>query len=116
MGGNFGFTAYHTSIRINGKEYYFDLQGIKVNSTLASHEHTEQAPRRNTQVIPMGKSSLTGHQLTTQIGHFFERQTYDLVQKNCNSFSDAGLFFLLGKRMPSGYRTLDRLGSTMSGV
>ena len=92
--------SYHSSLQINGTEYCFDMGGIETSKSLRSHDARDGAPRMNTQVIPMGKSNRTGYMLTQDIGHLFERNTYDLVKKNCNSFADAGLYYLLGKRMP----------------
>jgi hypothetical protein len=41
---------------------------------------------------------------------FFKRSSYDLLRKNCNSFSDCALFCLLGVRLDSTYLGLDKLG------
>eukprot|EP00913_Durusdinium_trenchii_P035478 g33202.t1 len=41
----------------------------------------------------------------------FQPGTYDMLRKNCNSFSDCALFCLLGKRLDDKYRTLERVGA-----
>merc|ERR1719510_412125 len=37
--------------------------------------------------------------------------TYDLLRKNCNSFSDCALFVLLGRRLDEKYRSLEKIGA-----
>jgi len=34
--------------------------------------------------------------------------TYDVFYKNCNTFSDAALYFLTGTRMPACYNRIER--------
>ena len=43
----------------------------------------------------------------------FQSGTYDLLRKNCNSFSDCALWFLLKERLPSTYNSMEKLGNTM---
>merc|ERR1719210_2582401 len=37
--------------------------------------------------------------------------TYDLLRKNCNSFSDCALAYLLGMRLDDKYRAPEKLGA-----
>eukprot|EP00419_Tripos_fusus_P006464 CAMPEP_0172689416 /NCGR_PEP_ID=MMETSP1074-20121228/23127_1 /TAXON_ID=2916 /ORGANISM="Ceratium fusus, Strain PA161109" /LENGTH=106 /DNA_ID=CAMNT_0013509215 /DNA_START=404 /DNA_END=721 /DNA_ORIENTATION=- len=41
---------------------------------------------------------------------FFEPGSYDILRKNCNSFTDCALFLLLGERLQEEFREVDRLG------
>merc|ERR1719228_323659 len=45
MGGQMGFTAYHSSLQINGTEYFFDMGGVVTSKSLRSHDAREGAPR-----------------------------------------------------------------------
>eukprot|EP00494_Astrolonche_serrata_P020770 UN21001 len=54
MFGMPGFTAYHSSLLINGSEYCFSDAGITVSGRPISHTHTDSAPRKNTQTILLG--------------------------------------------------------------
>ncbi|CAE7677233.1 spin [Symbiodinium pilosum] len=47
------------------------------------------------QVVYMGLTRISGDDLREQLGRFFKRGSYDLLRKNCNSFTDCALFFLL---------------------
>jgi len=46
----------------------------------------------------------------------FEAGTYDLLRKNCNTFSDCALYFLIQRRLHSRYVKLERLGSMLPAV
>merc|ERR1712187_227734 len=59
----------------------------------------------------MGKNNVLG----TRDG-LLNTGTYDLLQKNCNSFSDCALFFLLGKRLDTKYRSLEKRGKSFPSV
>mmetsp|Transcript_58360 Transcript_58360/g.103755 ORF Transcript_58360/g.103755 Transcript_58360/m.103755 type:complete len:192 (+) Transcript_58360:91-666(+) len=103
-----GFQAYHTSVAVDDIEYAFSGEGIVVNRNLQSHRHLPDAPQM--QVIYMGLTSLSGEELLKYLKIFFKRGTYDLLRKNCNSFSDCALFFLLDSRLDQNLRGLEQLG------
>lgn len=100
--------AYHTSVMVDNQEYAFSDGGISRARGPASH----QALGTPFETIEIGFSAKTGKQLHAVLKAHFQRGTYDLVRKNCNSFSDAALYFLLQKRLNTKYRTLDRLGAS----
>eukprot|EP00756_Hemistasia_phaeocysticola_P047829 Hpha_TRINITY_DN2228_c0_g1::TRINITY_DN2228_c0_g1_i1::g.25482::m.25482 len=108
IGGIPGATAYHTSVVVDGEEYFFDGSGINTTSNLASHQGAEPT------IIDMGKSRRSGSDLKSALSKHFGPGTYDLLLKNCNSFSDAALMFLLGRRIDPSYRQLERVGAANS--
>ncbi|CAD7951630.1 unnamed protein product [Amoebophrya sp. A25] len=137
-----GATAYHTSVVINGVEYFF---GISSSSDFASHRaigaqkdgvdlansnqsmmesggggasSSSGAPGSLSQMklIKMGKSNKTGSQVVAALSQYFPAGHYDLLRKNCNSFSDVAIFYCLGKRIDSSFRRMESLGSSWKGI
>eukprot|EP00931_Biecheleriopsis_adriatica_P120447 TRINITY_DN95575_c0_g1_i1.p1 TRINITY_DN95575_c0_g1~~TRINITY_DN95575_c0_g1_i1.p1 ORF type:complete len:198 (-),score=45.68 TRINITY_DN95575_c0_g1_i1:16-609(-) len=102
-----GFQAYHTSVAVDDVEYAFSFEGIVSGPGLMSHRHLPDAPP---EVVYMGLTALSGDQLLKNLKTFFKRGTYDLLRKNCNSFSDCALFFLLDARLDQSLRGLEQLG------
>jgi hypothetical protein len=97
-------TAYHTSVLVNGEEFFFTDSGIFSDRALNSHQ---QNPSER---VVLGFSDKTGRQLFHALQPFFKSGTYDFLKKNCNSFSDCALYYLLRKRLEWRYSALDRLG------
>merc|ERR1719454_416878 len=58
----------------------------------------------------MGLTSLEGKEMAKALKPFFEAGSYDLLKKNCNSFSDCALFYLLDIRLDQSYRGLEQIG------
>lgn len=101
-------TAYHTSVVVNGEEFFFSDSGIYSDRVLTSHQGK---PSEKKQV---GFSRWTGAQLCQALEKHFMAGTYDLIKKNCNSFSDCALSFLLKERLDRKYTTLERYGQCVS--
>mmetsp|Transcript_1975 Transcript_1975/g.5762 ORF Transcript_1975/g.5762 Transcript_1975/m.5762 type:complete len:216 (+) Transcript_1975:85-732(+) len=105
FGGVSKATAYHSSVMVDGREYSFGMAGICFSSEgPTSHCST---PR----LILMGTSSYSGYDLLVAVSDQFGQGTYDLIRKNCNSWTDVALFFLLRQRLDQQYRALERIGS-----
>jgi len=106
-----GVAAYHTSVILGEKEYYFDSQGIISAPALWSHLLGQsKRPREfKTEVINVGSSAHTGLALAHGLLPFFEKGSYDVLHKNCNVFSDAALYFLTRKRLDGRFSRLERL-------
>eukprot|EP00438_Fugacium_kawagutii_P025117 Skav230790 [mRNA] locus=scaffold312:36416:37816:+ [translate_table: standard] len=78
---------------------------------------------RKTVVTKIGYSNASGRDLVAALQQHFERGTatwsprkgrlqggtYDVFYKNCNTFTDAALYFLTKTRMPGRYNRLERL-------
>mmetsp|Transcript_36658 Transcript_36658/g.84533 ORF Transcript_36658/g.84533 Transcript_36658/m.84533 type:complete len:310 (+) Transcript_36658:42-971(+) len=101
-------SAYHTSVVVNDEEFFFSDSGIFSNMTLTSHQG------KPSEKIAMGYSHWTGHQLLKALQDHFRAGTYDLIKKNCNSFSDCALYFLLRKRLQSKYSAMEAMGQRTS--
>lgn len=97
-------TAYHTSVVVNGEEFFFSDSGIFSDRALNSHQ-TNPSER-----IELGYSQKTGSQLLRALQPYFKSGTYDLVRKNCNSFSDCAVYYLLGQRLERRFCALEKLG------
>eukprot|EP01083_Nonionella_stella_P249786 863331_1 len=107
LGGSGPFTAYHTSVLINGREYFFDMGGVMSTSNLLSHKGKQQF----TQVL-IGYTNKTASGMERTLRQYFAGGTYDLLRKNCNSFSDCALFYLCRERLPSNYNRMEKLGNS----
>ncbi|CAK0820735.1 unnamed protein product [Prorocentrum cordatum] len=113
LGGLPGAQVYHSSVLVEGLEFSFGaMPGLTMASGAASHAAVGGSPR----VFELGFSERTARQLATALGPYFKRGTYDLLRKNCNTFSDCAIFFLLGQRLDSKFRSLDQLGASIPGV
>jgi hypothetical protein len=99
--------AYHTSIIIGEVELFFDRNGIEFALPFASHMH-EPDNHLDIDVQSFGRGKLSLSTLLMQLGPLFEAGTYDSVYKNCNAFTDVGLYFLTHQRLDSKYSRLER--------
>jgi len=102
--------AYHTSIVVEGEEYFFSDQGMCFDDKLISH--AGKAHER----YEAGRTDYSGTEMWWALQAHFRPGTYDLLRKNCNSFSDAALFFLLRERLDKKYAALETLGRTSPDV
>jgi len=117
IGGVPGAQAYHSSVIVNGEEFSFSDGGITAARGTDSHDAMARQANSatqvsiNTQVFEMGMSVYAGSQLKASLERHFLPGTYDLLKKNCNTFSDCALFYLLKKRIDPRYRQLENLGA-----
>lgn len=98
-------TAFHTSVLVNDEEFFFSDSGICSDRALTSHQGSPTEP-----LMDLGYSSRTGYQLLRVLQPHFPEGSYDLVRKNCNSFSDCAVHYLLGRRLDRRFSALERLG------
>eukprot|EP00930_Biecheleria_cincta_P069970 TRINITY_DN5763_c0_g1_i2.p1 TRINITY_DN5763_c0_g1~~TRINITY_DN5763_c0_g1_i2.p1 ORF type:complete len:242 (-),score=29.89 TRINITY_DN5763_c0_g1_i2:123-782(-) len=96
-------TAYHTSVMVDDLEYCFSNNGIVTGRSCQSHEKL----RENTEIVDCGLSSLSGEQLCCALGQFFQKGTYDMLRKNCNSFSSCALCYLLDNKLDPKYQSME---------
>lgn len=99
-------TAYHTSVIVNSEEFFFSDSGIFTDRTLASHQSNLS------ERLELGYSTRTGRSLLRDLDQYFRPGTYDLIHKNCNSFTDCAIYYLLRKRLERKYCTLERFGQS----
>ncbi|CAJ1454318.1 unnamed protein product [Effrenium voratum] len=82
LAGMQGLLGYHSSVLIDGEEYYFTPSGIRCYPKLSSHKRTSDVER-----IHVGESQLGGTILLDVLSKHFQPRTYDLLRKNCNNFT-----------------------------
>merc|ERR1719436_906469 len=122
IGGIPGAQAWHSSVLVNGEEFSFSDGGITAARGTESHDAMAKQAQSstqvqiNTQVFDMGMSQYSGSQLRAALERHFAPGTYDLLKKNCNSFSDCALAFLLRKRIDGKYRQLESIGARNPGL
>lgn len=104
--GILGVQAYHTSVMVDYMEYAFSNEGVTTGPPLTSHK---MLPNK-TDVNYAGLTSISGNHMLAVVEPHFRKGTYDLLRKNCNSFSDCALFYLLGRRLDGKYRTMEQMG------
>lgn len=106
-----GMGGYHTSVIVDDCEYFFDSIGIMSAPPLWSHlaGGARHATEVRTDVRVIGWSSLSGTAMAQALKPFFEKGSYDIFYKNCNTFSDTALYLLTKSRLASEYNRLERL-------
>eukprot|EP00971_Amphidinium_carterae_P102655 2031913-Amphidinium_carterae.1 len=100
--------AFHTSIVVDEKEYSFSNAGITTGKNMPSHNGYAHGPAR---VTYMGLTSTTGEEMHDALRDHFKAGSYDLLRKNCNSFTDCALFYLLDLRLDPSFRGLEQVGA-----
>ena len=63
--------------------------------------------------MDFGGSKKGSQDLLNALSPFFQPNSYDLLRKNCNSFSDCALWVLTGKRLPSQFTTMERMANRL---
>ena len=88
--------VWHTAVCVYGKEYFYG-GGICVG------EPKKTPYGYPVKEIDFGYTNKTQDDLTAYIKSInsqFTINTYDVLRHNCNHFTDAALFFLVGKHLP----------------
>jgi len=102
-------SAYHTSIIIDDKEYSFNQHGISAGIYTQSHQGLRN--KSKTEMLDVGVSYKSGADLCRALAPFFREGSYDLLRKNCNSFSACAVSFLLGGRLQDRFQAMERLAA-----
>lgn len=105
IAGLHGVVGYHTSVLVAGNEFFFSPGGLTAAPGVVSHVEDERPIR-----MPLGTSHRSGAELLAALDRFFAPGSYDLLRKNCNSFTDVALHFLCGERLAWTYQLVERLG------
>ena len=77
------------------------------SSNLLSHQGKQQMQR-----IEIGYTNKSASGMERTLRPYFAGGTYDLLRKNCNSFSDCALWYLCRERLPSSYNRMEKLGNS----
>lgn len=99
--------AYHTSVIVDDMEFSFSGRGIDQLRGTLSHVPFAGKPT----VIDMGYTKTPRREMVRYLQPHFMPGTYDLLRKNCNSFSDCCLTLLLDRRLDEKYRTMEKIGA-----
>mmetsp|Transcript_97901 Transcript_97901/g.272468 ORF Transcript_97901/g.272468 Transcript_97901/m.272468 type:complete len:253 (-) Transcript_97901:268-1026(-) len=100
--------AYHSSVAVNDVEFSFTKHGV-IGTPLFHSHFTSKGP---VQVMDMGLTDASASQMLAVLEPYFVAGTYDILRKNCNSFSDCALYYLLGARLDDKYKAIDQLGTS----
>uniref|UniRef100_A0A7S2QAB6 PPPDE domain-containing protein n=1 Tax=Zooxanthella nutricula TaxID=1333877 RepID=A0A7S2QAB6_9DINO len=103
-----GMQAHHTSVLLNNVEYYFTRSGIVVGTGTQSHAGFARGGN-DTFIVDVGYAYIKPVNFEMALRPFFLPETYDLLRKNCNSFTDCALSFLSGVRLDTRYKVLESI-------
>jgi len=112
-----GQVMYHTSVIIQNNEFFFGKDGMQTKkigarfSTPPSHEDKKMCV-----VFEVGHTRRSPNELIETMLQHFSPDSYDLLRKNCNSFTDCCLAYLISRRLPQKYSVSENLGKGMPGV
>lgn len=112
----FGFGIFHSGIEVHGKEYGFGAHEFPVSGVF------EVEPRScpgflYRSSISMGRTNMSPSEFRTFIENMaseYHGDTYHLISKNCNHFTDDVSLRLTGRRIPGWVNRLARLGALCS--
>ncbi|KAL1606336.1 hypothetical protein SLS60_003738 [Paraconiothyrium brasiliense] len=94
--------VYHTSIVLQGIEYYFG-QGVQTCRAGATHHGKPM------EIIPLGRTDLPIEVILEYLESLktvYTPESYDLFAHNCNNFSNDFAMFLVGKGIPDHITSL----------
>ncbi|KAJ4824579.1 hypothetical protein Tsubulata_044955 [Turnera subulata] len=112
----FGFGIFHSGIEVHGKEYGFGAHDFPVSGVFEVDPKTCPGFIYRCSV-PLGTTNLSTADFRTFIENAageYHGDTYHLISKNCNHFTDDISWRLTGKRIPRWVNRLARLGSLCS--
>ncbi|CAJ2642119.1 deSI-like protein At4g17486 [Trifolium pratense] len=112
----FGFGIFHSGIQVHGKEYGFGAHDFPSSGVF------EVEPRKcpgfvYRTSVNLGEVNMHPSEFRTFIENMaseYHGDTYHLISKNCNHFTDDVSCRLTGKRVPGWVNRLARLGSLCS--
>jgi len=99
--------AYHTSVIIDDVEFSFSGRGIDQLRGTQSHIPFNGRPV----IMDLGYTLRPRRDMVKYLKPHFMPGTYDLLRKNCNSFTDCCLTFMLDRRLEEKYRTMEKIGA-----
>jgi len=105
--------AWHTSISIGTTELSFCPTGVVPARNWLSHKVLHPGREGPEVVIEFGYSTTSAVEVVSAMQTFFKAGSYDLLRKNCNSFTNVSLFWLMGVRLDDKFTALDRAGASI---
>ncbi|KAL7239781.1 hypothetical protein ACSBR2_005619 [Camellia fascicularis] len=112
----FGFGIFHSGIEVHGMEYGFGAHDFPISGVF------EVEPKSCPGFIyrcsiPLGHMNMPPSEFRTfieDVASEYHGDTYHLISKNCNHFTDDIAWRLTGKHIPGWVNRLARLGSVCS--
>eukprot|EP00428_Durinskia_dybowskii_P038587 CAMPEP_0170269744 /NCGR_PEP_ID=MMETSP0116_2-20130129/34814_1 /TAXON_ID=400756 /ORGANISM="Durinskia baltica, Strain CSIRO CS-38" /LENGTH=214 /DNA_ID=CAMNT_0010520931 /DNA_START=21 /DNA_END=665 /DNA_ORIENTATION=+ len=105
-----GLQCFHTSVLVGDSEYVFENSGVRIGQGPQSHSRHNRQGRLSSRV-DYGLAVVDIDAFETTLCTWFRPGSYDLLRKNCNSFSDCALTFLIGQRIDPRYRGAEAFAS-----
>ena len=113
MLGSVGLGIYHTGVEINGKEYSFSASGV----CRTTPKLPEFGVFKESITIGSFKGlAFLNSTVASLAASDFLPGTYDIVNKNCNNFSNALCVSLCNTSIPSWINRAASIGSTFSAI
>ncbi|KAB1209027.1 hypothetical protein CJ030_MR6G010456 [Morella rubra] len=112
----FGFGIFHSGIEVHGKEYGFGAHDFPASGVFEVEPRTCPGFVYRCSV-PLGHITMQPSEFRTFIENVaseYHGDTYHLISKNCNHFTDDISCRLTGKHIPGWVNRLARLGSLCS--
>mmetsp|Transcript_11689 Transcript_11689/g.16060 ORF Transcript_11689/g.16060 Transcript_11689/m.16060 type:complete len:506 (-) Transcript_11689:119-1636(-) len=91
---------WHTGVVVFQKEYYFG-GGIQCSSIGHFASSSNMQATRSVRIGVTTKTQEELQEYLRSVNHLFTERTYDLINNNCNNFSDCVCKFLVGTGIPS---------------
>ncbi|MBA0817033.1 hypothetical protein Gohar_001629, partial [Gossypium harknessii] len=111
-----GFGIFHSGIEVHGKEYGFGAHDFSISGVF--EVEPKCCPGFSYRCsISLGRINMSSSDFRAFIENLasdYHGNTYHLISKNCNHFSDDIVYKLTGKHIPRWVNRLARLGSLFS--
>ncbi|MBA0784085.1 hypothetical protein Gotri_001706 [Gossypium trilobum] len=111
-----GFGIFHSGIEVHGKEYGFGAHDFSISGVF--EVEPKCCPGFSYRCsISLGRINMSSSDFRAFIENLasdYHGNTYHLISKNCNHFSDDIVYKLTGKHIPKWVNRLARLGSLFS--
>ncbi|KAI4335771.1 hypothetical protein L6164_014382 [Bauhinia variegata] len=112
----FGLGIFHSGIEVYGKEYGFGAHDLPISGVF--EVEPKKCPGYAYRCsVTLGQINMNPSQFQTFIENLaseYHGDTYHLISKNCNHFTDDVWYRLTGKRVPGWVNQLARLGALCS--
>ncbi|XP_011008877.1 PREDICTED: deSI-like protein At4g17486 [Populus euphratica] len=112
----FGFGIFHSGIEVHGKEYGFGAHDFPVSGVFEVEPRSCPGFIYRCSIL-LGRITMPPSEFRTFIesaASEYHGDTYHLISKNCNHFTDDISCRLIGKRIPGWVNRLARLGALCS--
>ncbi|XP_044471299.1 deSI-like protein At4g17486 isoform X1 [Mangifera indica] len=112
----FGFGIFHSGIEVHGKEYGFGAHDFPVSGVFEVEPRSCPGFIYRTS-ISLGHVNMPHSEFQTFIrsaASEYHGDTYNLLSKNCNHFTDDIAWRLTGKHIPAWVNRLARIGALCS--